>query len=116
MNLAGEPIGNGLWTETKRRKILDSRIGMTKDVIALVARLQRKPGFARASRPGERQQAKILLQKHPGDLLQLQIPAATIRTTSSVSQRARSLTASRFTRRPPGPRAGAAGAARRAAA
>src|SRR5713101_3571839 len=26
VNLAGEPIGNGLWTEAKRRKILDSRI------------------------------------------------------------------------------------------
>src|SRR6185312_2474530 len=29
VNLAGEPIGNGLWTEAKRRKILDSRINMT---------------------------------------------------------------------------------------
>ena len=26
---AGEPIGNGLWTEAKRRKILNSRINMT---------------------------------------------------------------------------------------
>src|SRR5437588_6795096 len=29
VNLAGEPIGNGLWTDAKRRKILDSRIEMT---------------------------------------------------------------------------------------
>ena len=34
VNLAGEPIGNGLWTEAKRRKILDSRIDMTGDVVA----------------------------------------------------------------------------------
>jgi uncharacterized protein len=42
VNLAGEPIGNGLWT-AKRRKILDSRINMTGDVVKLTARLQRKP-------------------------------------------------------------------------
>jgi NAD dependent epimerase/dehydratase family enzyme len=34
VNLAGEPIGNGLWTEAKRRKILDSRINMTGDVVS----------------------------------------------------------------------------------
>jgi uncharacterized protein (TIGR01777 family) len=43
VNLAGEPIGNELWTEAKRRKILESRINMTADVIALIARLERKP-------------------------------------------------------------------------
>ena len=43
VNLAGEPIGNGLWTEAKRRKILDSRIGMTDDVVRLIARLERRP-------------------------------------------------------------------------
>jgi uncharacterized protein (TIGR01777 family) len=43
VNLAGEPIGNGLWTETKRRKILDSRIQMTGDVVDLIGRLERKP-------------------------------------------------------------------------
>jgi hypothetical protein len=43
VNLAGEPIGNGLWTEAKRRRILDSRIHMTGDVIGLIARLERKP-------------------------------------------------------------------------
>ena len=43
VNLAGEPIGNGLWTDAKRRKILDSRIDMTGAVIALIARLERKP-------------------------------------------------------------------------
>jgi uncharacterized protein len=43
VNLAGEPIGNALWTETKRREIVDSRINMTGDVIRLIARLERKP-------------------------------------------------------------------------
>lgn len=43
VNLAGEPIGNGLWTEEKRRRILDSRIEMTADVIRLIARLTHKP-------------------------------------------------------------------------
>jgi len=43
VNLAGEPIGNGLWTDAKRRKILDSRIEMTGDVIRLIGRLDRRP-------------------------------------------------------------------------
>src|SRR6202035_5242756 len=44
VNLAGEPIGNGFWTEAKRRKILESRIGMTNDVVRLIGRLERRPG------------------------------------------------------------------------
>ena len=43
VNLAGEPIGNGLWTEAKRAKILGSRIDMTGEVVKLIARLERKP-------------------------------------------------------------------------
>ena len=43
VNLAGEPIGNGLWTEAKRRAILDSRIEMTADIVKLIARLEPKP-------------------------------------------------------------------------
>ena len=43
VNLAGEPIGNGLWTEAKRRKIVESRINMTDDIVRLIARLERKP-------------------------------------------------------------------------
>jgi uncharacterized protein (TIGR01777 family) len=43
VNLAGEPIGNGLWTEAKRRKIIDSRISMTGDVVRLIVRLQHRP-------------------------------------------------------------------------
>jgi len=43
VNLAGEPIGNGLWTEAKRRAILDSRIRVTEDVVRLIGRLERRP-------------------------------------------------------------------------
>jgi uncharacterized protein len=43
VNLAGEPIGNELWTEAKRRKIIKSRIDMTADIVGLIARLDRKP-------------------------------------------------------------------------
>jgi uncharacterized protein len=38
VNLAGEPIGNGLWTGVKRRRILESRIKVTGDVIRLISR------------------------------------------------------------------------------
>ena len=43
VNLAGEPIGNGLWTDAKRRSIVDSRVNMTGEVVKLIARLTRKP-------------------------------------------------------------------------
>ena len=43
VNLAGEPIGNGLWTEAKRRKILDSRIDITGALVGLIARLEHRP-------------------------------------------------------------------------
>ena len=43
VNLAGEPIGNGLWTDEKRREILSSRVNMTEEVLKLMARLERRP-------------------------------------------------------------------------
>jgi uncharacterized protein (TIGR01777 family) len=43
VNLAGEPIGNGLWTDEKRREILSSRVNMTEGVLKLMARLERRP-------------------------------------------------------------------------
>src|SRR5262249_49227334 len=43
INLAGEPIGNALWTRRKRRKILSSRLRMTRAVNRLIARLERRP-------------------------------------------------------------------------
>ena len=43
VNLAGEPISDGLWTEAKRRRIIESRVNMTGDVVSLIARLEQKP-------------------------------------------------------------------------
>ena len=43
VNLAGEPIGNGLWTRAKRWRILRSRLAMTRDILDLLARLENRP-------------------------------------------------------------------------
>jgi uncharacterized protein (TIGR01777 family) len=43
VNLAGEPIADGLWTRGKRRRILRSRLRVTRDVVHLIARLDRRP-------------------------------------------------------------------------
>ena len=45
VNLAGEPIADGLWTTAKRRRILRSRLKMTRDVVRLIARLETKPAL-----------------------------------------------------------------------
>ncbi|GJE16895.1 TIGR01777 family oxidoreductase [Methylobacterium marchantiae] len=43
VNLAGEPIADGLWTRAKRRAILASRLRTTRRLAKLVARLDRPP-------------------------------------------------------------------------
>lgn len=43
INLAGDPVAGGPWTAAKRRKILASRVEMTRDVVALIDRLKVKP-------------------------------------------------------------------------
>jgi len=43
VNLAGEPISDGLWTTTKRRRILRSRLAVTREVRRLIVRLDAKP-------------------------------------------------------------------------
>ena len=43
VNLAGEPISNGLWTRRKTRRILRSRLAVTRDVVALIGRLRTPP-------------------------------------------------------------------------
>lgn len=43
VNLAGDPVANGLWTERKRARIIESRVATTEDVHALVERLEQKP-------------------------------------------------------------------------
>lgn len=43
INLAGEPISDGLWTLPKRRRILRSRLKVTREVRRLIARLETRP-------------------------------------------------------------------------
>jgi uncharacterized protein (TIGR01777 family) len=43
VNLAGEPISDGLWTLAKRRRIVGSRLAVTRAVVDLIARLERRP-------------------------------------------------------------------------
>jgi uncharacterized protein (TIGR01777 family) len=43
VNLAGEPVANGLWTAGKRHRILASRLRMTGTLVRLIKRLTHKP-------------------------------------------------------------------------
>jgi uncharacterized protein len=43
INLAGEPIAEGLWTRARRRLILRSRLRVTRDVTRLIGRLDSRP-------------------------------------------------------------------------
>ena len=43
INLAGEPISDGPWTLAKRRRILRSRLKVTREVRRLIARLHARP-------------------------------------------------------------------------
>ncbi|MEL6112359.1 MAG: TIGR01777 family oxidoreductase [Pseudomonadota bacterium] len=44
INLAGEPVATGLWTQKKKSKIITSRLTMMRDLIGLTKRLVTKPG------------------------------------------------------------------------
>lgn len=43
VKLAGEPISAGLWTRAKQERIVRSRLELTDAVVALIARLERRP-------------------------------------------------------------------------
>ncbi len=43
VNLAGEPLANGLWTRRKRARIIRSRVQMTRNIIRLITRLEQTP-------------------------------------------------------------------------
>jgi len=43
VNLAGEPLVNGLWTARRKRLFLNSRLGVTASIETLVRRLKRRP-------------------------------------------------------------------------
>lgn len=53
VNLAGEPIAGGLWTKARRKRLRASRLGTTRDLVALARRLHAKPAcFVSASAIG----------------------------------------------------------------
>lgn len=43
VNLAGEPVAGGLWTRRRKQLLLQSRLGVTTEVTALIRRLRSKP-------------------------------------------------------------------------
>ena len=43
IHLAGEPLADGLWTEKKKARVVESRRGLTQELIGLMARLARAP-------------------------------------------------------------------------
>jgi len=43
INLSGEGIADRLWTKRRKQELLDSRINITKQLIAFVARAEQKP-------------------------------------------------------------------------
>jgi len=43
VNLAGEPLADGNWTRRKRRRILGSRLRVTRGVVRLIGRLEHRP-------------------------------------------------------------------------
>jgi uncharacterized protein (TIGR01777 family) len=45
VNLAGEPISDGLWTRRKRHRILRSRLRTTRAVVSLIGRLYSQPSI-----------------------------------------------------------------------
>ncbi|WP_347552481.1 TIGR01777 family oxidoreductase [Pseudalkalibacillus hwajinpoensis] len=43
VNLAGESINSGRWTEERKQRILDSRISSTREIISIIQKLDQKP-------------------------------------------------------------------------
>ncbi len=43
VNLAGEPIAEGRWTDAKKKRIVDSRVDTTREVVELCGRLETPP-------------------------------------------------------------------------
>ncbi|MEM9470961.1 MAG: TIGR01777 family oxidoreductase, partial [Pseudomonadota bacterium] len=43
VNLAGDPVANGVWSPSKRAEIITSRVSVTRQLVGLIARLDEKP-------------------------------------------------------------------------
>lgn len=44
VNLAGEPIATGRWTQTKKREMVASRVELTRALVRYMGRCERRPG------------------------------------------------------------------------
>ena len=49
INLAGEPLAEGRWTEVKKQRFIQSRLDITNAVVALSQRLEQKPSLLLSS-------------------------------------------------------------------
>ena len=52
VHLAGASIGEGRWTESRRRELLESRVGPTRLLVSHLAKLPKPPAFVSASAVG----------------------------------------------------------------
>jgi hypothetical protein len=52
VNLAGENIGEGRWTEARKRRLIDSRINATRALVEAVRTKGKRPAFVSASAIG----------------------------------------------------------------
>ena len=43
VNLAGEPLAGGLWTRARKQRFLESRLGVTREILKLIRRLETRP-------------------------------------------------------------------------
>ncbi len=43
INLAGESLNSGRWTESRKKRILDSRVTATKEILRIISSLPKKP-------------------------------------------------------------------------
>ncbi|HVJ53340.1 MAG TPA: TIGR01777 family oxidoreductase [Aliidongia sp.] len=43
VNLAGEPLAGGVWTRGRKRRFVESRVGVTAEIGTLIGRLDRRP-------------------------------------------------------------------------
>lgn len=43
INMAGEPLGEGTWSDKRKERFLSSRVDITQGLISLMSRLQQKP-------------------------------------------------------------------------
>lgn len=69
INLAGESINSGRWTDQRKKRILDSRLVAVRELLSIMTKMKRKPqAFINASAIGfyGTSQDKTFTEKDPG--------------------------------------------------